>query len=302
MRHKHGLGMEKDDLSGEISRRPVLQAPRRAGSKLLTHHQRQVKYRVVNEESFEDVLTPSKMHAPQGSGFQPVSEGPFQHHAPLLEQFLSASPSDSTAIGIDGLLLVRRVLSAAPAPIRLRDIAPDLHLAKIDYRFVAVISLVGADFGKPIFSNLRFGFWVVGQLLYVLGGLDQRFFDRRRVTRGRAMEILDAALALDDGVSPFVFTIGDGQPLFEKQMRRLLQKHKIAAVPHGFRSSFRDWAAEETNHPREVIEAALAHVVRNKVEAAYARSDLFERRCSLMDDWAAYLAQGTAKDSEPSQN
>ena len=65
-----------------------------------------------------------------------------------------------------------------------------------------------------------------------------------------------------------------------------------AAVPHGFRSSFRDWAAEETDHPREVIEATLAHVVRNWVEAAYARSDLFERRRVLMDDWARYLAQG----------
>ena len=67
-------------------------------------------------------------------------------------------------------------------------------------------------------------------------------------------------------------------------------QHKIAAVPHGFRSSFRDWAAEETDHPREVIEAALAHVVRNRVEAAYARSHLFERRRRLMDDWAGYLA------------
>ena len=64
-------------------------------------------------------------------------------------------------------------------------------------------------------------------------------------------------------------------------------------MPHGFRSSFRDWAGEETDHPREVIEAALAHVVRNQVEAAYARSDLFERRRVLMDDWARYLAQGT---------
>ena len=48
-------------------------------------------------------------------------------------------------------------------------------------------------------------------------------------------------------------------------------------MPHGFRSSFRDWAAELTNHPREVVEAALAHVVGNQTEAAYARSDLFER-------------------------
>ena len=63
-------------------------------------------------------------------------------------------------------------------------------------------------------------------------------------------------------------------------------------MPPGFRSSFRDWAAEETDHPREVIEAALAHVVRNWVEAAYARSDLFDRRRVLMDDWGSYLAQG----------
>ena len=69
-----------------------------------------------------------------------------------------------------------------------------------------------------------------------------------------------------------------------------MRQHGIAAVPHGFRSSFRDWAAEETDHPREVVEAALAHAVRNKVEAAYARSDLFERRRVLMDNWAAYLA------------
>ena len=70
---------------------------------------------------------------------------------------------------------------------------------------------------------------------------------------------------------------------------KMLQHHRIAAVAHGFRSSFRNWAAEETDHPRGVIEAALAHVVQNKVEAAYARSDLFERRRRLMDDWAAYL-------------
>ena len=75
------------------------------------------------------------------------------------------------------------------------------------------------------------------------------------------------------------------------------QKHGIAAVPHGFRSSFRDWAAEETDHPREVVEAALAHTVRNQVEAAYRRSDLFERRHVLMDDWAAYLA-GERRDPE----
>ncbi len=71
------------------------------------------------------------------------------------------------------------------------------------------------------------------------------------------------------------------------------------AHPHGFRSSFRDWAAEKTDHPREVIEAALAHVVPNKVEAAYARSDLFERRRLLMDDWARYVDGGSRPEDSP---
>ena len=62
------------------------------------------------------------------------------------------------------------------------------------------------------------------------------------------------------------------------------------STPNGRRSSFRDWAAEATDHPREVVEAALAHVVQNKVEAAYRRTDLFERSRRLMNDWAAYLA------------
>ena len=72
--------------------------------------------------------------------------------------------------------------------------------------------------------------------------------------------------------------------------RNLLRKLDINAVPHGFRSSFRDWAAELTDTPHAVMEAALAHVVANSTEAAYARSDLFERRRRLMIQWADYLA------------
>ncbi len=105
----------------------------------------------------------------------------------------------------------------------------------------------------------------------------------------RAVEVLDAARSLADG-NPLVFPNRLGNPVRDTFLSQLLKDLAVAAVPHGFRSSFRDWAAEETDHPREVIEAALAHVVRSKVEAAYARSDLFERRRRLMDEWAAYLA------------
>ena len=67
----------------------------------------------------------------------------------------------------------------------------------------------------------------------------------------------------------------------------ILKDCNIPAVAHGFRSTFRDWAAEETDHPREVIEAALPHVVGNKVEAACARPDLFARRRRLMNNWGS---------------
>ena len=61
-------------------------------------------------------------------------------------------------------------------------------------------------------------------------------------------------------------------------------------MPHGFRSSFRDWAAERTDTPHAVMEAALAHTVRHAVEVAYTRSDLFERRRVMMQEWADQLA------------
>ena len=105
----------------------------------------------------------------------------------------------------------------------------------------------------------------------------------------RAVESLDAARTVGDGDSPLVFPSVGGKPLSYEPLYTVLKAHGIAAVPHGFRSSFRDWAAEKTDHPREVVEAALAHVVRNPVEAAYARSE-FERRRLLMDDWAEHLA------------
>ena len=126
--------------------------------------------------------------------------------------------------------------------------------------------------------------------------------DHRVPLCGRAVAVLAAARTLGDDAGALVFPNRRGRPLDAKVLRWLLRKNRIAAVPHGFRSSFRDWAAEETDHPRGVIEAALAHTVRNPVEAAYAQSDLFERRRRLMDDWATYLGsdKGTPADDRSS--
>ena len=103
-----------------------------------------------------------------------------------------------------------------------------------------------------------------------------------------ALDVLAAAREL--GVNGLVFPSVRGRVISDATIGKLLRQRGINAVPHGFRSSFRDWGAEQTDHPREVLEAALAHQVPNAVEAAHARTDHFERRRALMDAWAAYLS------------
>ena len=107
-----------------------------------------------------------------------------------------------------------------------------------------------------------------------------------------ALDVLRQARELAGGRSALVFPAPRGGPLSDSTLSKLLRENGVAGVPHGFRSSFRDWAAECTYTPHAVMEAALAHVVANKAEAAYARSDLFGKRRELMDQWAAYLAEG----------
>jgi integrase len=88
-------------------------------------------------------------------------------------------------------------------------------------------------------------------------------------------------------------------PLSTMGMAMLLRRMELSVTVHGFRSSFRDWAAEATNTPNEICEMALAHVVENRAEAAYRRGDLFEKRRVLMDDWAAYCGGSLPQDSTP---
>lgn len=70
----------------------------------------------------------------------------------------------------------------------------------------------------------------------------------------------------------------------------------VDATAHGFRSTFRDWAAEETNFPAAVCEMALAHTVKNKAEAAYLRTDLFVKRRELMENWSQYATTTLAQE------
>lgn len=111
---------------------------------------------------------------------------------------------------------------------------------------------------------------------------------------GRALTVLNEAEALRD-VSGLVFPSIRGKQLSDMTLSKLVKELGIKSTVHGFRSSFRTWAQERTNVPGEVAEAALAHVKADKVEAAYARSDLFEKRRKMMESWAAFLSETDAK-------
>jgi integrase len=109
----------------------------------------------------------------------------------------------------------------------------------------------------------------------------------------RAFSLLDRNRSAD--ANDFIFEgLRPGKPLSNMAMLKLLERMDRADLTvHGFRSTFRDWAAERTNFPNEVVEMALAHVVENKAEAAYRRGDLFDKRRRLMDLWAEYCASGS---------
>lgn len=86
-----------------------------------------------------------------------------------------------------------------------------------------------------------------------------------------------------------------GRPLSDMTLSKLVKELGFDADVHGFRTSFRTWAQEQTDFAREVAEFALAHVVGDAAERAYARSDLFEKRREMMDPWAACLADDQVK-------
>lgn len=125
--------------------------------------------------------------------------------------------------------------------------------------------------------------------------------ERMKAGKEHRVPLSDAAVALLQAMphldaSELVFPgsgrDADGNPrqLSDMALTAVMRRMSLEAVPHGFRSTFRDWAAERTNYPRDVAEMALAHTIGDKVEAAYRRGDLFEKRQLMMADWAKFIS------------
>ena len=118
--------------------------------------------------------------------------------------------------------------------------------------------------------------------------------DRMKAGREHRVPLSDAAVALLGALprmagTDLVFPSPTGRMLSDMSVSAVMRRMEVDAVPHGFRSTFRDWASERTNYPRDVAEMALAHAIGNKVEAAYRRGDLFAKRVHMMDAWSHFI-------------
>ena len=106
----------------------------------------------------------------------------------------------------------------------------------------------------------------------------------------QAVELLRTQEAAREELVEHVFPSNRKGSLSDMAFTALMRRHELGAVPHGFRSTFRDWAGEMTNHPRDAVELCLAHTIDTKTEAAYRRGDMLEKRAAIMQEWADYAA------------
>ena len=160
------------------------------------------------------------------------------------------------------------------------------EVAKLGFELTILCATRTTETQKATWAevNLEAKTWTIPGLRMKAG------VDHRVPLAPRCIEILERAKILSGG-GPYVFPGRTAnRPLSSMVFLMALRRMKRTDITvHGFRSTFRDWAAEQTNAPRAVCEAALAHALRDKTEAAYHRTDLFERRRELMTAWARFV-------------
>ena len=175
-------------------------------------------------------------------------------------------------------------VEVGPAIHRIR--ATDGHpTTKLAFEYIAYTAARSGEARLATWSevNLETRTWTIPESR-MKNGLEHRV-----PLSQAALEVLARAQEFSDG-SGLVFPSERGKPMSDSTISKLLRDNQVGTTPHGLRSSFRDWAAECTDVPREISEFALAHVVGDEAELAYRRTDYFERRRKLMGDWAEYLS------------
>jgi integrase len=218
-----------------------------------------------------------------------------------LEWILAAATTRKLRTGMNPALWRGHLQTILPAPAKIMEVE---HHKALPYRAIPGFIAKLREIDNVSALALEFTILNASRTSEVIGGLRAEIADgvwtipssrmkARKEHRvplcDRSIEILAIAKEMDED-SPYLFS-RNGKPLSNMAMAMMLRRMGMDVTIHGFRSTFRDWVSEETMHSPEVAEMALAHTIRNKVEAAYRRSDLLERRRTLMNDWAKYCSE-----------
>lgn len=212
-----------------------------------------------------------------------------------LEWILAAACTRKLREGINPALWRGHLQTILPAPYKMAVVR---HHPALAYRALPEFLTRLRDVDGVTALALEFTILNASRTGEVLGGLRSEVDgdiwtvpaarmkarkEHRVPLTSRSLEILAIAKTMDEA-SIYLFS-RNGKPLSNMAMPMMLRRLNENVTVHGFRSTFRDWVSEETEHSHEVAEMALAHTIKNKVEAAYRRGDLLERRRILMQDW-----------------
>ena len=212
-----------------------------------------------------------------------------------LEWILAAATTRKLRTGVNPALWRGHLQTLLPTPNKIKKVS---HHKALPYREVPRLISELREITTMGALALEFTILNASRTGEVIGGLRKELHEglwiipaarmkakkeHRLPLCSRSLEILDIAKFMDPN-SEYLFS-NRGRPISNMAMPMMLRRANVDATVHGFRSSFRDWVSEETTHPSEVAEMALAHVIGNKVEAAYRRKDLLEKRRSLLNDW-----------------
>jgi len=164
--------------------------------------------------------------------------------------------------------------------------------AKLAFRFLVLTACRGGEVRGALWDEID-----LGKRTWTIPASRMKSNREHRVPLSdEAVEVLEQAEVLRDGAIVFPSPLKRGRALSNMTMTKILRDLNLAdrATAHGMRSSFRTWAMEETNTPREIMEMALAHNIGSAVERSYARGDLFAKRRALMERWARFACGSQA--------
>ena len=155
---------------------------------------------------------------------------------------------------------------------------------KLGLEFLILTATRSGEARNARWNEINGSLWIIPE------GRMKAGIEHRVPLSNRCMEILEEAQNINQG-SDYIFEgTKPDKPLSENTFNKLMKELGLEVHAHGFRTSFRTWTQEKTHYPNEVAEAALAHSLRDKAEAAYARSDLLEKRAEMMEAWAQFIS------------